>query len=127
MADQSRSARFQALFDSALQAYEKKTHIALAQHPLAMNLQNCQSVDDITTLLQGQAQAFNDFQESDRMMKAIKSIVSILTPLSQAVSLADAVGSVRQKTLNGMFHIHDIFFRIHSHLRMQYKLVSVYY
>ena len=30
-------------------------------------------------------------------MKAIKTTVSILTPLSEAASLADAVGLVRQK------------------------------
>jgi hypothetical protein len=103
MADQSGSARLQDLFDLALQAYEKKTSIALAQHPLAVNLQNCQSVDDITTLLQSQAQAFNAFRESDRIMRAIKTIVSILAPLSGALSFANAVGSVRQKALRGCF------------------------
>ena len=103
MADQSTSARLQDLFELALQAYEKKTGIALAQHPLAVNLQNCQSIDDITTLLQGQAQAFNEFRESDRIMKAIKTIVTILTPLSEAVSLANAVSSVRQRALMACF------------------------
>ena len=53
MTDHSASHRFQALFESALQAYESKTGITLAQHPLAVDLQDCHSVDDITTLLQG--------------------------------------------------------------------------
>jgi hypothetical protein len=126
MTDQSGSARFQMLFESALQAYERKTRIILAQHPLAVNLQSCQSVDDITTLLQGQAQAFNDFRESDRILRAIRTTVSILTPLSQATSLANAVGSVSQKALMGRF-TSLTFFRHHSHLRQQSKLVSVYY
>ena len=97
MADQSGSPRFQALFESALQAYESKTGITLDQHPLAVDLQDCHSIDDITTLLQGRTQAFSDFRERDRMLKAIKATVTILTPLSDAASLA--VGLVRQKAL----------------------------
>jgi hypothetical protein len=94
MTDQSGPARFQDLFESALQAYGQKTGFALAQHPLAIELQNCQSIDDITSLLQGRVQAFSNFRESDRMMRAIRGTVSVLTPLSQAVSLTNAVGSV---------------------------------
>jgi hypothetical protein len=99
MAGQSGSARFHALFESALQVYERKTGITLAQHPLAADLQNCHSIDDITTLLQGRAQVFGDLRERDRMMEAIKATVSILTPLSDATSssLADSVGLVCQK------------------------------
>jgi len=97
MADQSASPRFHALVVSALQAYESKTGVTLAQYPLAVQLQSCHSEDDITDLLQGRAKAFDIFQEKDRMLKAIKVTVSILTPLSMAASLADAVGLVRQK------------------------------
>jgi hypothetical protein len=92
MADQSGSAHLQSLFESALQDYVVKTGVSLTQHPLAVDLQNRQSVDDITTLLQRRAEPFGDFQERDRMMRAIKIIVSILTPLSLVVT-------VRQKAL----------------------------
>ena len=95
MADQSGSARFEVLFESALQAYERTTGFTLAQHPLVVDLQGCHSIDDITTLLQGRTQAFSDFRERDRMMKAIKTAVSILTPLSDTVGLAQ----VRQRAL----------------------------
>jgi hypothetical protein len=93
MADQSGSSRFEALWESALQAYENKTGVALAQHPLALGLQTCHSIDDIATLLQSRAQAFDDFRQKDRIMTTIKTTVSILTPLSQA-SLADVAGMV---------------------------------
>jgi hypothetical protein len=102
MANQTGSARSQALsFESALQAYEIKTGIMLAQHPLAADIQNCQSVDDISTLLQGRAQVFSDFRARDRMMKAIKTTVSLLTPLSDAACLtaSDATDLVRRKVL----------------------------
>jgi hypothetical protein len=97
MADQSRFAHFQALFESALRGYEKKTGITLAQHPLAVKLQSCHSVEDVTALLQGQAKVFSDFHTNDRIIKAIKTTVSILTPLS------DAAGLVRQKSTDGVY------------------------
>jgi len=67
----------------------------LAQHPLAIKLQNCGSVEAITGLLQDQACAFGDLQGSDKIMKSIKTTVSILSKLSSAASLADAFGLVR--------------------------------
>lgn len=97
MAHQSGSARFQALFESALQAYEKKAGVKLAQHPLAIQLQSCHSVESISTLLRGHARAFCDFRENDKITKSIETIVSILTPLSSVAFLADAVGLVRQR------------------------------
>jgi hypothetical protein len=131
MADQSGPTHFQSRFDSALQDYGLKTGIPLAEHPLAMDLQSssCQSIDSITTLLQRQAQAFRDSRERDRMTKAIKTIVSNLTSLSSAASLANAAGIVCQKALMACFYISDFFFvfRHRSHLRRQYKLVLVYY
>ena len=99
MAHQPQSARFQALFEPALQAYEKKAGVSLAQHPLAIKLQNCDSAESITGLFQDQAQAFTDLQRSDKIMKSIKAAVSVLSKLSSAASLADAFGLVRQQEL----------------------------
>ena len=106
MADQSGPTHLQAPFESALRAYEKKTGITLAEHPLAVQIQSCDSVESITTtLLQGELQAFNIFQESDRIVKSIKMIVSNLTTLSVTASLGDALGLVRQKALMGLPHL----------------------
>ena len=97
MAEQTGPTRFHALFKSALQAYQKTTGITLAEHPLAVQLQSCTSLDSITDILQGQAQALSNFRESDRIMKSIKTTVSILTSLSAAVSFADTFDIVRQR------------------------------
>ena len=96
MTDQPGSARFQALLESALQAYEEKAGVTLAdsENPLAVRLQRCHSVDDIATLMQGQAQSFNDSRQRDRIFKSIETTVSILSPIS---ALTDDVGLVRQK------------------------------
>jgi len=101
MTDQPGSARFQALLESAVQAYEKKAGVTLAdlEGSLAVRLQRCHSVDDITTLLQGQAQAIDDFQQRDRIFKSIKTTVSILSPTYSVASVADNIGLVRQKAL----------------------------
>jgi hypothetical protein len=99
MAYQSESARFQALIEPALQAYEKKAGVSLAHHPLAIKLESCNSVEAITGLLQDQAQTFMDLQGSDKIMKSIRMTVSILSKVSSAASLVDAFGLVRQKAL----------------------------
>jgi hypothetical protein len=97
MAEQTGPTRFHALFESAMQAYQKMTGITLAEHPLAVQLQSCNSLDSITAILQGQAQAFSNFRESHGIMKSIKTTVSILTSLGAAVSFADTFEMVRQR------------------------------
>ena len=106
MVDRPQSARFQTLFESALEAYGKMTGIKLAQHPLFMELQNCNPVGSITAFLQSQPPAFSDFTENDRLMGPIKVTVWILTTLSATASLDDAFDPVRQKALM-VFHISD--------------------
>ncbi len=111
MTDQPGSARFQALLESALQSYEKKAGIILAdwEDSLAIRLQRCHSIDDITSLLQDKAQAFNDFQQRDRIFKSIKATVSILTPISAVASVANDAGLVRQKVLKACLAFLTVF------------------
>ena len=106
MGEQSKSTSFRALFESAFQAYEKKTGITLAEHPLAIQLQSCHSVESITALVQDQASAFNGFRGKDRVTKSVMSILSTLTKLSATASLGDVVGLVCQKGPYGVFHWH---------------------
>jgi len=122
MAHQSESARFQALFEPALQAYEKKTGVSLAQHPLAIKLQSCDTVEAITGFLQDQAQAFRHFQGSDKVMESIKMIVSILSK----IAAVNAFGLVRQEGLVTCLASLTFIYR-QSHLRRRYCLVSPSY
>ena len=103
MTDRPGSARFQALLESAVQAYEKqaRTTLAYSGNSLAMQLQRCHSVDDIATLMQDQAQSFNDLRQRDRMFKSIKTTVSILSPIYSVAS----VGLVRRKVLIACFNL----------------------
>ena len=107
MSDQLGSSRPEALFESALQDYEKQTGIRLARHPLAEQFRNCQSVDSVTTLLQEQARAFSEFRESDKIAKSLKSVVSALSRISAIAALGHAVGMVCRMPLFGRpkFHV----------------------
>lgn len=102
MTDQSGSARFQTLLESALQDYEKKAGVTLAtcEDSITIQLEHCHSIDDITTLLQDKTQAFNDFRQRDRISKSIRATVSILTPISAVASVVNDAGLVCQKILN---------------------------
>ena len=91
MRGQSRSSRFRVPFQSALQDYERATNISLDKHPLADQLNNCNSVESITSFLQDQTQAWGDFRGSDRLVKSIKNTVPILCMLSGTTALGDAV------------------------------------
>jgi hypothetical protein len=121
MGDHSESTRIRARFESALQAYQKTTGITLAEHTLAVQLQNCHSVDSITTLLKYEARAFCDLQGGDRIMKSIESTVSILYSLSATAFLGEVIGLVRQKALMGC-SVSLTVSCSHSHLRKQYLL-----
>jgi hypothetical protein len=97
MSDHAGSSRFRVLFEAAVQQYEKQTQIPLARHPLAEQLQNCDSVDSVIAVLHEQVRAFGEFQGSDRIMKSLKGVVSVLSTLSAAAVLSDSIGLVRRK------------------------------
>ena len=81
--------------------YEEQTGILLANHPLAEQLQNCQSVDSITAVIQEQARAFSKFREGDKIMKSLKSIVSALSRVSAVAAAGHNIGVVRPLFLIG--------------------------
>jgi hypothetical protein len=99
MAEQSGPTHFRELFESALEAYEKKAGITLVEHSLAIQLQSCNTVESITAVLQGQAKALSESRGSDRVMKSIKNTVSMLNMLSATASLAVDISLVRQQAL----------------------------
>lgn len=105
MSLQSGSSRFLALFESSLQDYQNQTGITLAEHPFAEQLQNCHTVESITALLQGQVQALDEFKGSDRILKSLKNIVSVIYSLSASAALGDAIGLVRRKLLMSVPHL----------------------
>ena len=106
MGDLSQPSRFQALFESALQDYQTQTGTILVNHPLAQQLQNCDSIDSVTAVLQEQARAFSEFRGNDgKIMKSLKHVVSVLYKLSVSTVLGEAIGLVRRKALISVAHL----------------------
>jgi hypothetical protein len=95
---------FRILFDAALQDYKDKTGNTLTDHPIAKQLETCESVDTITTILQEQARGFREFRGNDgRLMKALNSSVDILCAPSISSALNVAIGLVvRRKSFIGV-------------------------
>ena len=86
-----------------MQDYQIQTGTALASHPLAKKLQDCDSVDTVTTVLQDQARAFSEFRgDNGRIAKSLKGIVSVLYTLSISTP---AIGLVRRRPLIGIPHL----------------------
>ncbi|KAH9040868.1 hypothetical protein EDB83DRAFT_2318291 [Lactarius deliciosus] len=70
---------FKSILDAALTEYKEKTGKELLNHPLATEVQGCDSVDAIKAIFQGQAKAFQQFRDGDqRLMKWISPVVDIL-------------------------------------------------
>ena len=95
MSDQSGSSHLQVLFEAGLRDYERKTGIALARHPLAEQLQNCDSVDSVTAVLREQMKALSESRGKDKVLKPLKEVVSALHNLSSAAKFGQDIGLVR--------------------------------
>ena len=95
MSQPSSSTTLRALFDAALQDYNDKTGNVLSDHPIAKQLETCESVDSIISILKEQARSFREFRENDgRLMKALNSSVDVLCAPSISSALNGAVGQV---------------------------------
>jgi hypothetical protein len=82
-----------SIFTSAFQAYKKKTGKDITSHPLATELQSCNSIDTILAVLQGLVPAREQSQNSDEgTAKWLIPTVNVLYAFS--ATLAEGVGLV---------------------------------
>ncbi|KAI9438070.1 hypothetical protein H4582DRAFT_2076662 [Lactarius indigo] len=87
------SSRFQAIFNGALQSYQKQTKQDLTTHPLASQLQSCDSTSAILAVLQDQVREFDQAHGGDeRLTKWLIPTVNVLYAFSAALS--EGVGLV---------------------------------
>jgi hypothetical protein len=91
---------FSAIFEAALQDYPEQVGVTSVSHPLAVQLQDCDSIDSIMTVLLDQAPSLREFPGRDRLMKSIERIVYIISGLSTALTLGGyGVALVSRKAL----------------------------
>lgn len=99
----SSPSTFQFLFDIALQDYEKQTGTKLVDHPLAKQLEICNSVDSITAFLQDRARAFHGFRGEDgKVMRFFRHVVHVLYTLSANTALGEGIGVVCRRALSDL-------------------------
>ena len=91
------SINFQIILNNALKAYEKRTKMDLLAHPLAVELEDCNSPAAILAVLHRQAQELDPSPSSDdRWTKWLNPTVNVLHTLSH--SLREAVSLVSFRT-----------------------------
>ncbi|KAH9021557.1 hypothetical protein EDB85DRAFT_414263 [Lactarius pseudohatsudake] len=79
------------IFEKALKAYNKKTKQDLTAHPLAAQLQTCDSPAAILTMLQEQVDQFKQSRSADeRLQKWLNPMINVLYAFSQ--TLGEGVG-----------------------------------
>ena len=87
---------FQLILSNALKVYEKQTKNDLLAHPLAAQLQACNSPADILSILQQQVQGLDQSRTSnDRWTKCLDPTVSVLYSLSETLGEGVALVSLR--------------------------------
>src|SRR6266852_4165288 len=80
------STNFQVIFNDALRAYERRTKKDLLAHPLAAQLQTCDTHSSILIVLQQQVQELNQFQSGDeRLTKWLDPTVKVLHTFSETL------------------------------------------
>ena len=103
---ESSSSRFQLILDNALKAYEKRTKKNLVAHPLASQIQACDSPGDILAVLQQQIQGLDQSQSADeRWTKWLDPTINVLLTFSQTIG---TVGLVRHALIRDL-HSHIYF------------------
>jgi hypothetical protein len=89
------SPNFQLIFNNALKAYEKRTRSDLLAHPLAAQLQGCDSPGAILAVIHQQVQGLHQSQRADeRLTKWLNPTVNVLFTFS--ATLGEGVGLVSQ-------------------------------
>jgi ABC-type transport system involved in cytochrome bd biosynthesis fused ATPase/permease subunit len=86
------STNFETVFTAALEAYKKKTKKDIASHPLAAELQSCNSSSAILAVLRAQVQANDQAQSADeKWTKWLDPTVNVVSTFSVVLNVAGPV------------------------------------
>ena len=109
------STKFQLIINDALKVYNKRTKNDLLRHPLATELQNCESPTDVLTILHQQVQGLDQSSsDDDRWTKWLDPTIHVLLTFSQT---AGTVGLVCPKTSAYSRSAYSYIYGSHSHPR----------
>ncbi len=109
------SSNFELIFNNALKEYKKRTKKDLFRHPLADQLEACDSPSSILEVLQQQVHDLNESQYSNgKFMKWLDPTVKVLHAFSDTVGGGVSLVCPRISTCP-RFSLSYILYR-HSHL-----------
>jgi hypothetical protein len=115
----SSSSNFQLIFNNALKAYEKRTKKDLLAHPLAAELQDCNSPTKILDVLHKQVQGPDQsLSGDDRWTKWLDPTVNVLYMLSE--TLGEGISLVSPKTRTHLRSAVSSLLGRYSHLERWY-------
>src|ERR1700755_3350300 len=102
-------SNFQFIFNNALKAYEKRTKKDLLAHPLAAELQKCNSPSAILALLHQQVKTLDQLQSNDdRWTKWLDPTVNVLYMLSETLGEGISLVNLRNKLVSDLrSHVHS--------------------
>lgn len=108
MNQSSSSSTFQTLFNAALRDYQVQTGTRLVDHPFARQIQECDSLISINSILEEQAKVFFQLGGYDgKLIRSLNCSVDILYTLSISTVLGEGIGVVRPQNLSSMFIFSD--------------------
>ncbi|KAH9011776.1 hypothetical protein EDB84DRAFT_1424602 [Lactarius hengduanensis] len=94
------SMDFGKIFGAALEAYRKQTKKDIASHPLATQLQSCDSPSAILAILRAQVQAFDQSQSADeRLTRWLDPTVNVLYAFSATLGEGAGLAFPPAKTI----------------------------
>ena len=86
------SPNFESIFTAALKAYKKQTKKDIASHPLATQLQSCDSPNAILAVLRSQVQIFDQSQSAEeKWTKWLDPTVNVISAFSSFLNIAGPV------------------------------------
>ena len=83
-----------------MQDYADQTGTKLDDHPIAKQLETCDSVDSISSVLQEHARRFTKSRgDNGKIMKCLKRAIHVLYTLSTNIALGEGIGLVCLRSL----------------------------
>ena len=80
------TSNFNTIFEKALKEYKKQTRQHLTTHPLATQLEKCDSPAAILAILQDQVDKFNQCRSSDeRLQKWLSPMINVLLAFTETL------------------------------------------
>jgi hypothetical protein len=117
----SSSSNFHLIINNALKAYEKRTKKDLLAHPLAAQLQACDSLGAVLTVLQQQVQGLDQSRSDDRWTRWLDPTVNVL--FSFSATLGAGVGLVSPTACGHPIFALSYLLGRYFHLLLQYLRV----